>query len=138
MYCSLEDLIARYGADELRACADRDEDGVPDEAVVAAAITDASAEVDVRLGRRFSLPLPQVSPVVRMLACDIARYRLLQDRPHEQAVERYKAAIALLDSIAAGSVSLAGLEASSDNVRCEAGPSLFGPQAQEDFTGGVR
>jgi phage gp36-like protein len=138
VYCTLEDLIARYGADELRASADRDEDGVPDEAVVAAAVADAGAEIDVRLARRFSLPLQQVPPVVRMLACDIARYRLLQDRPHEQAIERYKAAVTLLDAIASGAVSLAGLEAPGNDVRAESSPSLFGPQAAEDFTGGVR
>lgn len=46
------------------------------------------------------------------LACDIARYRLMADNPLEEARKRYEDARRILESLAAGRVSL-GLPAIS-------------------------
>lgn len=136
-YCTIADLIARYGTEEILAIADRDEDGAADEVVVAAACGDAAAEIDARLAGRYRVPLDRPAAVIRMLACDLARFRLLAGRPHEQAIERHKAAVDLLDAMASGAVSLPGV-AGVTGVQFASDPPLFGTEAAEDFTGGVR
>lgn len=136
-YCTIADLIARYGNDEILAIADRDGDGTPDEPVITAACEDAAAEIDGRLAGRYRVPFERPPAVIRMLACDLARFRLLAGRPHEQAIERRKDAIALLDAMASGAVSLPGA-AGVTWVQYESDAPLFGLEAAEDFTGGVR
>ncbi len=136
-YCTIADLIARYGNEEILAIADRDEDGTPDELVIAAACDDAAAEIDARLAGRYRVPFERPAAVIRMLACDLARFRLLAGRPHEQAIERQKAAIALLDAMASGAISLPRATGAT-GVQFESDAPLFGPEAAEDFTGGVR
>ncbi len=141
-YCTFQDLVIRYGAAELNAAADRDGDGQADEEIVSAACEDAAAEIDARIARRYRLPLEQVPTIVKLIACDIARYRLLADRPHEQAIERYKGAVGLLDAIAAGTLTLAtgALEpaAAPGDLGIAAEPSLFPPAVKAAFTGGLR
>lgn len=144
-YCTLQDLVDRFGSDEMIDVADRDGDGAPDEAVVTAACEDASGEIDVRLARRYRVPFTTSTRLLRALGCDIARYRLLDDRPHEQAEARYQAAIDLLDAIASGEVMLGAEEqmAQSDpsarsGIRFKPGRSCFTPRDQDDFGGGLR
>lgn len=144
-YCTLQDLVDRFGVEEILDVADRDKDGTPDEVVVSAACEDASAEIDARLAKRYRVPFSTSTRLLRALCCDIARYRLLDDRPHEQASTRYEAAIALLDSIAAGDVTLGSEEqtiqadqAASTSIRLMPGRSCFDLRDQGDFSGGLR
>lgn len=111
-YATQADLEARFGTDELTQLTDRVGAGVPDAAIVARALADAEAEIDGYLASRYALPLATVPPVLARIACDIARYRLWEDRASDEVRRRYEDARRLLESIARGQVSL-GLPAAS-------------------------
>ncbi len=111
-YATQADLEERYGTDELTQLTDRTGAGGPDAAIVARALADADAEIDGYLASRYSLPLDTIPPMLARIACDIARYRLWEDRASEEVRRRYEDARRLLESIAAGRVSL-GLPAAS-------------------------
>jgi phage gp36-like protein len=111
-YAAQADLEARFGADELTQLTDRVGAGVPDAGIVARALADADAEIDGYLASRYALPLATVPPVLARIACDIARYRLWEDRASEEVRLRYEDARRTLESIAKGQVSL-GLPAAN-------------------------
>jgi len=109
-YCTQDDLVTRFGEEELAQLTDHNwEDGRLDETVIARAIDDATGEIDARLVKRYPLPLETTPRLLTRVACDIARFYLYQDRVTETVEKRYAAAIKLLDGIARGDVSL-GLE----------------------------
>jgi phage gp36-like protein len=112
-YAIQSDLEQRYGADELTQLTDRAGAGVPDAIVVARSLADADAEINGYLASRYALPLATVPPVIVRIACDIARYRLWEDRASEEVRRRYEDARRLLESIAKGMVSLGLPEASA-------------------------
>ncbi len=144
-YCTVQDLIDRFGERELIDAADRDGDGKADEAVVLAACEDAAAEIDARLACRYAVPFARSTRILRALACDIARHELLNPRPHEEAIRRYEAALKLLESIASGELSLGADESDAEadggsrkKVRFVARRSSFPPGLQDAFMGGLR
>ncbi len=108
MYATLADLTARFGEQEIIQLTDRANPpaGTADQAVADKALADADAEIDVYVGAKYALPLPSVPDVLRRLCCDIARYRLYEDRATDEVRMRYEDALGLLDRIARGVVSL--------------------------------
>jgi len=112
-YATQADLEDRFGVDELTQLTDRVGAGVPDAAIVARALADADAEIDGYLASRYALPLATVPPMLARIACDIARYRLWEDRASEEVRLRYEDARRMLESIAKGMVSLGLPEASA-------------------------
>jgi phage gp36-like protein len=134
-YATQADLEARFGVDELTQLTDRVNAGVPDTAIVARALTDSDAEIDGYLASRYALPLATVPPVLARIACDIARYRLWEDRASEEVRLRYEDARRLLESIARGQVSLGLPAASAAPALAEV--SLGNPRVMSrDGTGG--
>jgi phage gp36-like protein len=134
-YATQADLEARFGVDELTQLTDRVNAGVPDAAIVARALADSDAEIDGYLASRYALPLATVPPVLARIACDIARYRLWEDRASEEVRRRYEDARRLLESIARGQVSL-GLPA-ANAAPALAEVSLGNPRVMSrDGTGG--
>jgi phage gp36-like protein len=111
-YATQADMEMRFGADELTQLTDRVGAGIPDAAIVARALADANAEIDGYLASRYSLPLATVPTMLVRIACDIARYRLWEDRASEEVRRRYEDARRLLEAIAKGAVSL-GLPAAA-------------------------
>jgi len=105
-YATQADLEARFGVDELTQLTDRVNAGVPDAAIVARALSDATAEIDSYLASRYALPLWPVPTVLARIACDIARYRLWEDRASDEVRRRYEDALRLLEGIAKGILSL--------------------------------
>jgi phage gp36-like protein len=108
VYAAFADLVARYGEAEIAQLTDRDTppSGAADEAVAERALLDADAEIDAYLAGRYALPLASPPPVLRRVACDIARYRLWDDRASEEVRLRYEDARRLLQAIADGHVAL--------------------------------
>lgn len=108
MYCTVQDLIDRYGEDELIQLTDRADPpaGVVDAGVAEKAIADAGELIDAHLAARYTLPLATVPELLRRLACQIARYLLHDDAAPEEVRERYKDAERLLRDIGAGRVRL--------------------------------
>lgn len=107
-YATRADLEARYGAAEIFQLADRDGDGVIDAGVIEQALTDAGAEVDGYLASRYALPLADVPPIVKVFACDIARYRLWDKAASDEVRRRYEDALRYLRLAADGRVRIAG------------------------------
>jgi phage gp36-like protein len=105
-YATATDLQQRYGLDELTQLTDTSGAGVPDAAVVALALGDATAEIDGYLSARYVLPLPTVPTALTRITCDIARYRLWADRASDEVRRRYEDAVKLLTNISKGLVNL--------------------------------
>ncbi len=113
-YATADDLITRFGKDELVQLTDRSTPPVyaVNTAVVAAALTDAADEINGYLLAKYQLPLVSVPSVIKGCACDIARFRLYADRATEEVRQRYDAAVKRLREISAGTFKLdvAGVE----------------------------
>ena len=125
-YATLADLVSRHGEDELAQLTDRLGAGVPDAAIVERALADADAEIDGYLASRYAMPLATVPPVLARIACDIARYRLWEDRASDEVRRRYEDARRVLESIARGQVSLGLSSANAEPALAEA--SLGNPR----------
>ncbi|MBL1321514.1 MAG: DUF1320 domain-containing protein [Methylophaga sp.] len=105
-YCTQQNLIDRYGNQELLLIIDRDQDGTLDSAIIDLAIADAAAEIDSYLATVYTLPLSSTPAVLTIYACDIARYRLYDDRTTDEVKDRYEKAIKWLTKVAEGKVTL--------------------------------
>lgn len=105
-YATQQNLVTRFGADELIQLTDLNNVGSIDAAVIAVALADADAEINSYLAGRYNLPLTQVSAELVRLACDIARYRLFDVRATEAVKVRYDDAIKKLRDIGKGLASL--------------------------------
>lgn len=105
-YATLDDLIARYGEEELLQRTDRAGAGTLNPAVADQALADASAEMDGYLASRYRLPLPSVPEVLRRICCAIARYRLWEDLASERVRQDYEDARRFMEALSRGDVSL--------------------------------
>lgn len=101
-YCTLDDLITRFGADEVKGNADRDGDGIVDADVVAAAIAAASSIIDGYIGARYALPLVSVPATLKSICEDLARHALTTVEPMKIVIDNRDAAIARLKDISRG------------------------------------
>lgn len=105
-YATQVDLVQRYGAQELAQLTDPVASSAIDAEIVARALADADAEIDARLGGRYTLPLATVPVLLVRMACDIARFYLWGDSASEAVRARYTDATKLLDKIATGLIPL--------------------------------
>lgn len=110
-YCTLTDLVSRYGEGEIMALVDRDRDGVADAALVDGVLADVDAEIDTYLAGRYALPLSETPRVLVRIACELARERLMMangarldsDAPERRAAEGSRAT---LRDIARGTLTI--------------------------------
>lgn len=105
-YATLQDLIDRFGVDELTALTDRTGMGEPDQAVIGRALDDAGRIIDSHLGSRYTVPLDPVDAVVQLWACDIARFLLYKSEVSDAVKARYQAALKALVQAQDGSITL--------------------------------
>lgn len=105
-YATRADLEARFGAAEVLQLTDRNGDGVADAGVIEQVLADAEAEIDGYLGSRYQLPLASVPQIVKVYACDIARYRLFAAAASEEVRRRYEDALRYLRLAAEGRVRI--------------------------------
>ncbi|WP_420585831.1 phage protein Gp36 family protein [Ruegeria sp.] len=128
-YATRQDLIDRFGADEIAAL----DAGTGPETYprVKAAIADATAEIDAVLSARWDLPLPAGDyPLLTAIASDIARARLYDDAAPETVRDRATRARAKLRTIPEGRyqlVTAAGAEAPARQQDDAAG-QICGPR----------
>ena len=133
-YCTVADLVAVFGQDDIAALTNRSNApaSAVDAAIAQQAIVKAEAEVNVYLEGRYPLPLASTPLILMQVTADIARFylytRIDEDHP---AAQRYRQRIKLLEGIAAGRLSL-GLDASNkvatpaDTVQIAPGRNDFG------------
>jgi phage gp36-like protein len=137
MYATPADLIARYGEPELIDLTDRGPvaTGAVVPAVAEAAIHDACGEVDAYLGVRYSVPVTAPLPVQLVaVTCDIARYRLHDDRPTEDVRKRYEDAVRWLRDVSRGG---AVLPSAAPAVGDAAGLAVVVQAGRKHFAGGL-
>ncbi|MGE0671966.1 MAG: gp436 family protein [Methylibium sp.] len=126
-YAVKQDLIERFKEAELAQLTDPENAATEiDDTTLDRALVDADAEIDGYLGGRYRLPLATVPRLLTNIACDIARYRLYDDRATEQVTTRYKDAVRLLEKIQKGDVSL-GLDAAQQPTQTTGGPQFDEP-----------
>ncbi len=105
-YCTTQDLISRFGTDELLQLTDRTNSGMIDEQVTSAAITDASNMIDGYLGGRYALPLSVVPSVLTKYCADIARFNLYDHQVPTAVENNNSAAMAYLKAVGKGELRL--------------------------------
>lgn len=107
-YATLTDMLAQFGEREVIAIADRNRDGVVDQAILDAALDRASTKMDSYLAARYSLPLASVPGVLVEVCCDICRYNLCGTEVVETDVVRlrYKDAIKTLEQLRDGKLDV--------------------------------
>ena len=129
-YATPQDLIDRFGEQEILDLADRDRDGVIDPGVVEDAISDAAGEIDGYLAGRYAVPLTIVPRVIQRIAIDMARYNLYDNQPTPIVEQRYQNAIDFLKGISRGQVSIGVTEdgakpASHNTAQMHSGGNVF-------------
>lgn len=145
-YATQQDLVHRFGMDELVELTNRAGGGTLDEVVVDKALKDADDAMNAYLASRYALPLAVVPGILTRFACDIARHFLYEDKPTEQVQRRYEDALAWLKDVASGKASIGvdaagAAPASAGGAQADAGERVFtrGTAAQEgsldDYTG---
>lgn len=110
-YATRADLATRYGERELIQVTDKAKppSGAADEATIARALADADAEIDSRIGVRYTVPLAAPAPgVIVDAACRIARYKLHEDKATEKIRRDYEDAVAYLRDVATGRANVPG------------------------------
>jgi len=133
-YATQQDLIDRFGEDELIQLTDRT--NLPaaaiDADVVAAALSDAENLADSYLAKRYALPLDPVPEVLTRTTAEIARYFLHGRRTEKDdpVTRDYAQALTWLKDVAKGLVELeaAGIppeESGSGQVQVDAPPRVF-------------
>lgn len=130
-YCTRDDMISRYGQEELVQLTDRSRIGAVDDTELSAKIADAGAEIDGYVGTRYTLPLSPVPLALVRVACSIAWFHLHRFERPDYVKDEYKNAVRFLEAVSAGKVSLgadaAGAQpAAASGADMEGGGRVFG------------
>lgn len=114
-YATAQNIIDRYGEQELLLVADRDNDGISDVDVIATALNDSTDEINVYVASNYTLPLDPVPSVLVRICVDITMYRLATNAGTltDEKKERYKSCVSMLDRIASGKLSI-GVQAAPE------------------------
>ena len=121
-YASLDDLKKKFGQDELIALTDRVNQTTINSSIVTRALEDADAEINIYLLKRYQLPLSETFPLLTILACDIARFRLHTTDPSDEVRKRYQDAKQMLEDIAHGTYDLNQPPTDTNEVKWQAHP----------------
>ncbi len=137
-YATRQDLVERFGQQELLELTDKTNQGSIDDTAVTRALTDADAQINGAIAGRYDLPLPSTPVVLKRIACDIARYYLYDDKATEQVTKRYNDAVTQVNAIGAGTLSM-GLDASgvedqpAGSAAVTANDRVFGASNLSDY-----
>lgn len=109
-YCSVEDIKVYIPESQLIEITDDSSLGEVNTVLVEVIISDAGELVDGYLSARYTVPLSDVSKLVKSITVDIASYllysrRLSLEMPDSLSA-RYKNALNILDKIRKGELSL--------------------------------
>lgn len=133
-YATQQDLVDRFGAEELIQLTDRTNANAIDATVVARALADADAKIDSYVASRYALPLPSPQPALLPVACALARHSLYGNRENEAVQTAYRDAVRFLEAVAAGKAQLAATAVSLGTLEA----SVSEPTRPRVFGGGLR
>lgn len=107
-YCTLDQLIDRYGRDMIVALTDRAPvpTGDVDTAVVDRAIAGADAVIDGYIGARYVLPLAAVPALIAEIAQAITLWKLHLTEPNPKVKADHDAALRQLSDISRGTIRI--------------------------------
>jgi phage gp36-like protein len=109
-YVTQQEMIGRFGEDELILLTDRAGVGVIDVTVLQKAMEDASAIMDGYLGMRYPVPLADPVPEsVSVHAADLARCQLYDSSEVDKAEARCQRVFEWLVAVSEGRVVLPGV-----------------------------
>lgn len=138
MYCTLTDMINRFELTELIQLSDSAHIGMIDDAVVNAAISDASNLIDGYISGRYALPLQSVPSVLISICANIARYNMYDNAVTDVVQRNYDAAIRFLEQVGTGKIKM-GLSAdntqpeSDQTISIESSESVFARSRAKGF-----
>jgi len=107
-YCTLTDLIARFGEQRLLELTDFDHADQIGVDRVTLAIRDADALIESYVALRYAVPVTPAPPVLVGVACDLVLATLSGDNASEAVRTARRDAVALLSAIATDRASLPG------------------------------
>lgn len=125
-YATQQDMIDRFGEEELVQLTDRAGIGVIDASVMAKALADADDTVNGYLDGRYALPFVSPPKILNRFACDLARYYLYEDHPTDTVAARYEDAVQFLTQVGTGKMRL-GLAADNTSVTTAGTPEHTAP-----------
>lgn len=107
MYATIEELIARYGQNEILqlACQSDDESQI-DAKAVEIALLDGAELINSYVAVKHALPLSVVPEVLKRINCELARYFLYKIGRTEELEKSYEKNIRYLRDVAQGGVIL--------------------------------
>ena len=139
-YCTRTDIVKQTDEETLVGLTDDFDTGVADEGVIAQAISDADAEIEVYCGERYrdSLPFSPVPAIIAKLSVDITIFNLYDRKlgAPEHIEKRHANAVKLLTNIARGTVTLganAPAEAAGDVGEITSSGRIFSRTKLEGF-----
>lgn len=138
-YATHQDMIERFGEQELIRLTDRDGTaGAIVASVLDRALGDATAVIDAHLqSAGYSLPLAADVALLTSIAVDLGRAKLYDENPTETVLAREKNALALLQRIASGALKLglpaAATPVTSDEAIVESAGSVWARERSKGF-----
>lgn len=115
---TIQDMIIRFGEQEMAERSSHENYETLDEAVMAAAIADAEEEAASYLRAAKLFFTDDTAPqVLKIKVCDIARYYLYKDGYNQAVDERYRAAVAWFKTVVKNPNMLDGTRTAADTSR---------------------
>ncbi len=139
IYATQQNMIDRFGQEELIQRTDRDQLGVIDTVVLTQALNDAAALIDGYLRAAYTLPLATVPAELVLVCCNLARFYLYDDGAIEVVQKRRDEAISWLKDVSAKRVSLGAdsggnpAPAASGGVSIVAAARVFDAVSLKDY-----
>jgi phage gp36-like protein len=108
-YCTEDDLLKMIPLSELVDLTVESGE-VPDNLIIADAISKADAEIDSYLGVKYMVPVSSTTDQIKALSVDMAIYHLYSRRNLVPPVrqQKYRDAVAFLKQVAAGQAMITG------------------------------
>jgi phage gp36-like protein len=103
------DIVEKLPEDVLIGLTDDAGIGAVDDSVVDRAIADADATIDAHCGKRYTVPLSTVPPMIRQVSVDLAIFNLYARRdidPPDVRKDKYKEALRFLEKVLGGRIDL--------------------------------
>lgn len=137
MYATRDDLIARFGVQEIEKL-EKTTSKVVDPAVSNTALLGAEELANSFIAVKYDLPLKAIPDALKGYVLDIARYKLYTQKPTEEVRQRYDDAMGWLKGLAAGrSVLILPADPDTDTPVGEAGKNQSRIAVGSSHTGGV-
>ena len=105
-YSTQQDLVDRFGLAELERYAWDDDNDSLDSTQIQRALADAKAVIDVYISQVVELPLTETPAILVAISSDLARIRIQDDAPLDEATARHDQAMSLLKDMASGKAAL--------------------------------